>query len=281
LTKKILNFISLIIIDIIALLFSTFLAYWLRIFIGDIFGISSFNISVFQHLYWFLFLYIIIFAMEGFYTERKPFWEQTREFIKILTIIILFMFAIFSFLKMPYNFSRAYIILFWAVSLFIVPIFRFYGKRFLYKLDIWSEPIIIIGINNESKAIADDLYSNSFLGYNIIGFLYYDNDMSKIKEVETSKGKYLVLGSYKDYEKIAKKENVYVVLLALMDINSKNLSDLVLKLQIIARRILFVPQNQNIALQNTRLLHLFSRQSFILEINNNLKKYRGGLLEWI
>jgi len=270
--KKIANVLSLFIIDLLAFYISLFVAFEIIEILSSITEtVHAVSYQDITKLYWIPLLLILFFTTEGFYTDRNPFWEQARSITKALTVVTLFIFAIDSFLNLPYSFSRPLIVAFWLISLFIFPIFRFYGKSFLYKIGLWNEPVIILGVNERGKILAEELNKNKFLGYQVIGFLSYGNQdvgqQIKIKEYS-----FEILGKSQDYCQLAKQHKTKVVVISLFDIEAEKLSEIVAGIQKCARRVLVLPQNKGLAMQNTKLLHLFSKQTFLLEVNNNLKK---------
>ncbi len=263
---------GLIIIDILSFSISLIIAYEFReFFILNTFSLQPLEFNILLNYYWVPIIYLIFIAYEGLYTRRDPFWEEARTLITTLTLSTLAIFVFVSLMQMQYNISRSLIVLFWLISMFIFPVFRFYGKRLLYNLNIWNEPILIIGNNEAGKAFAEEMIKMKFLGYEVIGFI--DNNITcKNEKVQISEKTFKILGRVEDYCSISKRYQTNVALIALPNINEIELSTIVANIQQCARRVIIVPRTKGIATQNTKLLHMFSRNTFLLEVNNNLKK---------
>jgi len=149
--------------------------------------------------------------------------------------------------------------------------FRLYGKNFLFRLKIWYEPILILGNNEPGREFAAKMMKKHFLGYHVIGFLD-DGKSLENKEIQIQNETYKVLGEIKDYCNIANKHHVSIALISLPQLNKEEISALVLEVQQCSRRVIIVPHAKGIAMQNSKLLHVLSNNTYLLELNNNLKR---------
>jgi len=155
-------------------------------------------------------------------------------------------------------------------------LFRFFGKRFLYFVGIGTENTIIIGAGNAGKLVLEGLENEKNFGYNILGFL--DNDPKK-------KGTYIynkkVLGGVEDLKKYLDDFSVQSVIIAIPSLPVNELAELTNKVQKYAKKILLIPNLKGIALLNTELYHVFTKQIFLLQINNNLQSVLNRFIKWI
>ena len=212
-------------------------------------------------------IYLMAIGYEGLYIAREPFSEESRILVKALFLSALIAFIIITLVQL----SKSLIILLWMISMIIFPLFRFYGKNLLYHLKIWNEPILILGNNEAGKEFAENMTKRHFLGYEIIGFL--DDSIPLVKEkVQIQNDFYEILGEVKDYCKIADKYNISVVLISLPHLNKEEISAIVAEVQQCSRRVIMVPHAKGIAMQNSKLLHVLSNNTYLLELNNNLKR---------
>jgi undecaprenyl-phosphate galactose phosphotransferase len=275
--KKLLPLISLVIIDLIAFYTSLFMAYISRKLFTQYFDIlNQFNLDQVIHIYWIPLIYLIFLAYAGFYTRRDPFWEDARILTKTLTFAFFAIFIFVSVLQLEFQISRSFLFLLWIYSLIIFPLFRYYGKKFLHKIKIWNEPIIIIGNNEESHVLADTFIKMHFLGYEVKGFL--DTDKQNIgKRVDIDGIQIPVLGSVEEYCSIAKKYHIEVVIVALKDLPVEVFSKLISNVQQCSRRVIVLPKAKSISMQNIRLMQTLSRNTFLYEVSNNLKKSTSQL----
>ena len=264
LKKKVFSIISLIGIDLFAFFISLIVAYgFCQVFrIGQ--EVGDFNL--FTNYIGFTVVYLIAIGYEGLYAGREPFSEESRILIKAL-----FLAAFISIIIVALShLSMSLIICLWFVSMIVFPLFRFFGKNILFKLKIWYEPILILGNNIAGREFAENMMKRPFLGYKVIGFL--DDGTSKTEEVQVQNETYKILGMINDYCTIADEHNVSIALISLPHFNKEEISELVAKVQQCSRRVIIVPHAKGIAMQNSKLLHVLSNNTFLLELNNNLKR---------
>ncbi|WP_456401535.1 undecaprenyl-phosphate galactose phosphotransferase WbaP [Persephonella sp.] len=261
--------IFLLIIDIFSFYISLSLAYFTRKILNLLpLDIITFNLELshFLKLWWIPSIYIILIAYEKLYTRRYPFWDETKELLKAITMATVIIFAIVSLGKMTHEISRLTIIFLWMYSIFLFPIFRLIGKRILYMLGIWQKNLLIIGAGNAGINTAKGLSQDKHTGYKVVGFL----DDYKKDPVEIHDSKVPILGKIKDFENIIKNTEIGAVVVAIPSLEKEKLSKLTNHIHRYVRRIFVVPDLKGIALLNSELYHLFMQQLFLIKINNNL-----------
>jgi len=254
---------GLVSIDLLAFSVSLLLAYLAtkiaapseKIAAGDLADYFGFGI-----------VYLIAIAYEGLYIGREPFSEESRILVKALILAGLISFIIVLLSEK----SNILMLWLWIFSLVLFPTFRYYGKNLLFKYKIWYEPILILGNNTAGREFAENMMHRPFLGYSVIGFL--EDGMSESKTVEVQNETYEILGTVHEYCEVAEKYGVNVALISLPHFNKEEISELVAKVQQCSRRVIIVPHAKGIAMQNSKLLHVLSNNTFLLELNNNLKR---------
>lgn len=270
--KKFLPFISLLVIDIIAFYTSLFLAYTTRnLFDQYTNSLNKFDLNQVLHMYWLPMIYLVFLAYAGFYSRRDPFWEDARILTKTLTFSFLAIFIFVSVLQLEFQISRLFLFLLWLYSLIVFPVFRYYGKELLHKIKIWNEPIVIIGNNDESHVLAETFIKMHFLGYDLKGFL--DTKPENVGSFVDIDGRRIpILGTTEDYCTISKKHHIDVVIVALKDLPVDQFSKMISRIQQCSRRVIVLPKAKSISMQNIRLMQTLSRNTFLYEVSNNLKK---------
>ena len=263
--KKILSLIALISIDLLSFFISLGIAYVINELLG--LGNSNLHPGSLSDYFFLSMIYLMAIGYEGLYIAREPFSEASRLLVKSLFLSALIAFLIISLIQL----SKSLIIILWVISMIIFPLFRFYGKNLLYRLKIWSEPILILGNNEAGKEFAENMMKEHFLGYRIIGFLDDSIPLDKEK-VQVQNKFYEILGEVKDYCEIADKYNISIALISLPHLNKEEISEIVAKVQQCSRRVIMVPHAKGIAMQNSKLLHVLSNNTYLLELNNNLKR---------
>ncbi len=162
----------------------------------------------------------------------------------------------------------------WVSSLFIFPLLRLWGKRFLSRIGIWKERVLIVGAGNAGRLVMDGIGREKHMGYEVIGFL--DDDESKKGEIICGKK---VFGKIKYFPRYIKKFGIQTVIVALPSVQPEKLSDFTTSVQNYAANTMVIPDLKGVALLNTDLLHLFYEEIFLMNIKNNLKSATNRLIK--
>lgn len=263
----------LLFIDTLAFYSSLVIAFYTRTFLNTVFpGLIAFDFSLlyFLKIWWLPAIFMSFIAYERLYNKKIPFWDETRELLKAVSIATVTTLALITLGKMTDQISRLTVLFLWGYGLLLFPFFRLIGKRILYKLGLWKENVIIIGAGTAGIEAAKGIHSELFLGYNLIGFL--DDSDGKIgTEIEIDGKPYKVFGKTRHFTKFVNLLNISTIIIALPSLPVDKLAELTNNIQKHAKNILLIPDVKGIALTNTELYHLFVQQLFLLKINNNLK----------
>ncbi|MEW6569625.1 MAG: undecaprenyl-phosphate galactose phosphotransferase WbaP [Nitrospirota bacterium] len=268
LIKGLFRFFCLVLIDLAAFYFCLFLAWLVR---AEVFSLFLPHLPVFSYLHyislwWIPVIFIFFIFYEGMYDNYLPFWDEVRDIVKAVSLASITLMAIVTLGKMGGKISRLVLLSMWVFSVFFFPLFRLWGKRFLYKAGIWKEKILVLGAGNAGRLVAEGLRREKHMGYDVIGFL--DDDEQKIgKMIDGRK----VLGKISKFPLFLKKMKINTVIIAIPSLPPHELSSLTSSVQKNAANTMIIPDLKGIALLNTDLLHLFREELFLLNIRNNLK----------
>ncbi len=199
--------------DIIAIILSFNLTFWLRFysnFIGTPRGVPDYYkyLIVIPFL---IFVQIIYFSNQGYYKIKLRrnrlddlFLVLFNSFIS--SLIILFFFSYLkSYRFIDFEISHIYLIIYIPISVFFIfslrlLIFKVFKKFFLKKNGI--SKILIAGTNDFALMLAEKLKNYSHFGIKVMGFL---SDHKK-------KG---VLGTYDELDEVVKKHSITDLFIAL------------------------------------------------------------------
>ncbi len=120
--------------------------------------------------------------------------------------------------------SRAWVLIAWAVSIFLIFSERFIARRVIYALrqnGHFMAPAYIVGANAEGVAIAEQLISSRVAGVNIIGFL--DDNIHPGEEILPG---IVVHGTTAQAEKLCARFGVERLIVATSGVQRDNLLDL-------------------------------------------------------
>ncbi len=268
--KKVFQVLCLLFIDLVAYYTSMSIAWVTRTELITRIGINlppfTFSYEYLASLLWMPAIYMFFIFYENLYISNLPFWDETRDLIKALTIGTLTVMAIVTLGKMGDRVSRAMILGMWATSLFIFPLSRLWGKRFLFFTGIWKERVLVLGAGNAGRLVVDGLLRETHMGYEIIGFL----DDDEKKRGTTICGK-KVFGAVRHLPRFVKELDIKTVIIAMPSLPPEKMTALTTWVQGYAVNTMIIPDIKGVALLNTELLHLFYEKIFLMNIKNNLK----------
>jgi Undecaprenyl-phosphate galactose phosphotransferase WbaP len=280
LIKNVFQIFCLIIIDLFAFYTALFIAWLLRAavlpFIIPNLHVLDFSYFHFVSLWWIPSVFISFIFYESLYDNNLPFWDETKGMVKSISLASITLLAIVTLGKMGDIVSRLVLLGMWISSLFVFPIFRFWGKRLLYDMGIRRERVLIIGAGNAGRLVVEGLQREKHMGYDVIGFL--DDDKHKLGE--TIHGK-KVFGSVEEFPQFIKELVVKTAVIAIPSLSPERLSVLTAGVQNSAVNTMVIPDLKGIALLNTDLFHLFLEEIFLMNIRNNLKSVTNRLIKRI
>lgn len=268
----------LLIIDLLAFYTCTTIAWAFRSevaisFVPDI-PVFIFSYTHFILLWWIPIIYIFFLFYEKLYDNNLPFWDETRNIVKAITLATLTVMAIITLGKMSDRVSRLVLLAIWTSSIFIFPIFRLWGKKILYRAGIWRERVLILGAGNSGRLVMDGIGREKHMGYDVVGFLD-DDDAKKGTFINNRK----VFGKIKYFPRYLNRLRIKTVIIAIPSLTSEKLSELTSSVQSYATNTMVIPDIKGIALLNTDLLHLFYEEIFLMSIKNNLKSLINRIIK--
>jgi Undecaprenyl-phosphate galactose phosphotransferase WbaP len=277
--RRFLQIIALVACDLLAFYFSLFIAWLLRAYAlpSLVNGLPrlTFSYVYFVSLWWMPIIYIFFLSYETLYSCTMPFWDEAREIIKSLFLATITVMAIVTLGKLGSDkISRLVLLGMLAVSLFVFPVFRLWGKKLLFSLGIWRERVLILGAGNAGQLAMEGLEREKHMGYDVIGFL--DDDESKKGSLIRGKK---VFGKIKYFSRYVNELGIRTVIIAMPSLDPERLSSITARVQSYAVNTMVIPDLKGIALLNTDLLHLFYEEIFLMNIKNNLKLRSNRLVK--
>ena len=278
LLRDVLQFFCLVVCDLLAFYASLLIACLLR---ADVLSIAVPNLPVFSFsyfyfisLWWIPSIFIFFIFYERLYDNNLTFWDETRVMVKAISLASITLMAIVTLGKMGGIVSRFVLMGLWISSLFIFPVFRFWGKRVLYAAGVRREKVLIIGAGNAGRLVIDGLQREKHMGYDVIGFL--DDDKQKVGK--TIHGKE-VFGYVEEFSRFINELGVKTAIIAIPSLSPERLSALVAGVQNSTVNTMVIPDLKGIALLNTDLSHLFLEEIFLMNIRNNLKSITNRFIK--
>lgn len=193
----------LIFIDFLTLILSLKFALYLRAnFLQDI--LPSFNIFDIQKYYWIIFLSLIILSLEKIYTMRYDFWSDTKKIVKALFFSFITVITVITLSKMSVDYSRVFLLFFFVIAIFFIPISKRLIKKILFKLNYFKYKIKIVSNSSQYNILYKEFKENWYFGFEICD-KRYDMVLISSKKFEIEDLQKLI----KRYSK--KTKDIYVI----------------------------------------------------------------------
>ncbi len=234
---------------------------------------------------WILVVVIGVFAYEGLYSRREPFWEETQNMIKAIILAYLMIFSIVSLGKLSPEISRSIVVGTGLLSLVLVPFFRFWWKPFLHRMGLGLKKTVLIGDNAWGRLAHLGLFRDHYMGIRILGFLNIqdrserrrklDDNMQEGDDPEALSGmkapEIACLGMLEDLPVVTAREGIRGAVIAVPHLRREEIVQLIARVQRHVLSVYVVPNVAQVNLVNSELLYLFYEEIFLLGIHNNLK----------
>lgn len=138
--------------------------------LGPVLPFSTYVLSLYGLVPW-----LLAFAEARLYTQRKLFWDETRDVLRASTLAALF--AVFlSFAdRTAASLSRLVIAGVWLATLVVMPLVRYNTKRLLLKAGVWGKRVLILGAGETGIQMYDRIHANPVLGYEPVAFVDDDS----------------------------------------------------------------------------------------------------------
>jgi Undecaprenyl-phosphate galactose phosphotransferase WbaP len=242
-TRKYVSFGALLLSDAAALFLSFYAAFLIRARLLAWIAPEFFttrtpvDFSMFLGRWYIFFLTIAVFAVEGLYTKRHAFWEETRLLLKSSTLSFGLIMAAIFVTKEYFPFSRLIVALAWLLSFGLLPAFRHMVKNGLLRLGIWSKRVLIIGSTEETAKVIESIKANRTMGYEIVGCL--TDDRNRIGETLSGAP---ILGHYDDIEAWKAKTSFEDIIVTFPNIPRNRLIFLLKTWESVSETIRYIPQ---------------------------------------
>ncbi len=225
------------------------------------FRVYGLALILFGFLFTFGFLY-------QHYTERKPFWDELRESLKVLSLLMILDAAFFFFNKI--HFSRAAFAIQWFAIFCLLPTFRTLVKLYALKIGTWQIPVRLIGNGENAKEAWLALKSEGLMGYELA------------EVVQTSHisldGSWITVPQLSWQEGLKPSRNMQVVV-ALEAEQQAELDEVVRVLSRFYPNMIIVPPTRGLPLWGMQPLHSFSHEVLLLRAQNSLLRPSARLIK--
>jgi Undecaprenyl-phosphate galactose phosphotransferase WbaP len=207
------------------------------------------------------------------YSDRKPFWDELGDFIRLTGLLALLDIAIVA--TAQWNASRLWWMVSWSVVLIALIFGRMLTRAVLRQLGLWERPTIIIGIGSNANDAAQALRSQPEMGLRVHCFVDAGGADNSIDEHTYPRQ------SLAKMSRIAKQPGVQWVI-ALEHAQSEQREYWLRQLaQWSVPDISVIPAMRGVPLHGTDMSHFFSHEVALLRMRNNLRRWPARLIKRI
>lgn len=174
--KKSFLSLALVLFDLVAILLSFALAFylrsWLLVEFFPVFPPMIHGIDVYAKAWMLSFLWLLIFSYEGLYPSIGiGFWEETKYLLRgnVLAFVILIVLTFAT--KTTVNFSRPVIVLAFLFSLVLLPAARSSIRSLLRRSGLWKKDVLIVGLPDTVRQVLCNLKKHPDWGLHPIGIV--------------------------------------------------------------------------------------------------------------
>jgi Undecaprenyl-phosphate galactose phosphotransferase WbaP len=207
------------------------------------------------------------------YSDRRPFWDELGDFIRLTGLLALLDIAIVA--TAQWNASRLWWGVSWAMVLLGLILGRMLTRAVLRQLGLWDRPTIIIGVGPNAADAAQALRSQPEMGLSVYAFVDAGGADSSIDEHTHPRQ------SLAKMPRIAKQPGVQWVI-ALEHAQSEQREYWLRQLaQWGVPDISVIPAMRGVPLHGTDMSHFFSHEVALLRMRNNLRRWPARLTKRI
>ena len=218
-----------------------------------------------------IYLYVIVpsiflgfLHMAHAYLRTMPFWKLAKNVFLATLYAILMILMLMYFAKVSDVVSRLYVGFTWIFSFTFILSFRYGLKRFLNAHDLLQVPVLFVGAGKTAELVLRSFNHDSGFGYKVIGFVD-DHPVSDYLAKE-----FPILGGFDDIDRVVQETSVDNVIITAPGLLTRDLLELVNRVQPYVKHISFVPDLIGLPVGNIEIESLINESIMVIGIRNNL-----------
>lgn len=205
------------------------------------------------------------------YARRRPFWNELREIIRVLSIMFMVSGAAAFIVGLEADRNSHLII--WALNFLLIPLGRAGARQLLNDLGLWQRPALIIGTGENAREAYLAIKSELNMGYCVLGFAKVGTDETAANQAITiGTETFPIITPATTVECMLTEHGNPQLIVALDNLNTPESQTLVQQLAISQYNIHVIPAIRGLPLFGTQLSHFFSHEVLFLTIRNNLSR---------
>ena len=276
LSRQVLCVVVLVVTDLSAILLSLKLGIFLRANIvrpwDAQFLPPIFSLAHYMNYGWLGLVPVLFLALEGLYTRRCSFWNEVGHLTKAVGMSLVALLAALALAGLSASIPRATILLTAAITLFLLPIVRYWTKRVLRALGPWRKNILILGVTDMAMLAMRGLTSDPFLGYEVAGLLDQERTTTGQWVGDCEGTPVHIVGNLFEAREQMRRTKSKDLLIAMPNLPKGNLLSLIYELQPQCDSIYIVPHLWGLPMMNLQVDGFLRERMMMLKLSNDLAK---------
>ncbi|MDU2116791.1 MAG: sugar transferase [Veillonella sp.] len=244
-----------LIADYIAIVLGILAAYYLRLNLSILPVSSNFKVEEIYVYGIVPIVFLTILLLNNVYSVVTPYWDTMKNLFRSITIGVVVSIVLMYTGHVINDVSRLFVAFAYICMLVFIFSERFIVGKLLSKAGYLTIPILLVGAGKTAELVQRSLERMPITTYKIIGYVDDNPKSSSIAK------EYPCLGAFKDVESVIKDTGVQTVLICAPGLESKKLVSLINRLQVLVKRVAFVPE-----------LFGLPASAVVLRVQNNLAR---------
>ena len=265
----------MLIADYIAIVLGTLAAYYLRLNLSILPVSSNFKVEEIYVYGIVPIVFLTILLLNNAYSVVTPYWDTMKNLFRSITIGVVVSIVLMYTGHVINDVSRLFVAFAYICMLVFIFSERFIVGKILSKAGYLTIPILLVGAGKTSELVKRALDRMPITTYKIIGYVDDNPKSSSIAK------EYPCLGAFKDVESVFKDTGVQTVLICAPGLEPKKLVSLINQLQLLVKRVAFVPELFGLPTSNITARGMMEEQAVVLRVQNNLARKSNRIIKRI
>jgi len=162
--KSFLYILALMLLDLLVLKISLGLAFYIRTnFFPNFFPLLQEGSS--NQYSWIILLIFFTLVNEKIYFMRYDYWGDLKRILKGLFFSFVAVFTLLTLTKMSIQYSRSFLILFFLIVSFLLPVFKRIIKQLLFSIKTFKVNVKVVAKGEQYKKITSEINNNWYFGF--------------------------------------------------------------------------------------------------------------------
>ena len=273
--KLLISKIIVLIADYISIVLGTLAAYHLRLNLPWLQVSSNFKVDEIYVYGVIPFVFLAILLLNNAYSVVSPYWDTMKNLFRSITIGVVVSIVLMYTGHVINDVSRLFVIFAYLFMLLFIFSSRFIVGKILSKAGYLNIPVLLVGAGKTAELVKKSLDRMPIATYKIIGYVDDNPKSSTIAQ------EYPCLGAFSDVERVIKDTGVQTVLICAPGLEPKKLVSLINHLQLLVKRVAFVPELFGLPTSNITARGMMEEQAVVLRVQNNLARKSNRIMKRI